>query len=96
VLRNRLDAATDACAVTVVEHGSDKGGAMKELLQQARPGDLVVVGGHHVGEHERIGQILEVLGEPGHERLRVLWEDDRESIFFPGADASIRKIEHRA
>lgn len=69
---------------------------MKQSLQQARPGDLVVVGGHHVGDHGRIGQILEVLGERGHERLRVRWEDDRETIFFPGPDASIRHVEHGA
>jgi hypothetical protein len=75
---------------------ADKGGVMKQSLQEAQPGDLVVIGGHHVGDHARTGQILEVIGEPGHVRLRVRWEDDRETIFFPGADASIRHVEHGA
>jgi hypothetical protein len=62
-------------------------------LQEAKPGDLVVITGHQVGDHGRVRQILEILGDPGHLRLRVQWEDDRETIFFPGADASIRHIE---
>jgi hypothetical protein len=53
-------------------------------------GDLVVVTGHHVGEPERTGEILEVLGDPGHERFRVRWDDGHESIFYPGSDAHIQ------
>jgi hypothetical protein len=66
---------------------------MEQSLQNAKVGDLVVISRHQVGDHGRVGQILEVLGEPGHQRLRVRWEDDRETIFFPGDDASIRHIE---
>lgn len=62
---------------------------MAQSAQEARAGDLVVIAGHHVGDHGRLGVVLEVLGEPGHERLRVRWEDEKETIFFPGADASI-------
>lgn len=57
----------------------------------ARPGDEIVVAGHSVGASQRSGEILEVLGEPGHERFRVRWEDGRESIFSPGDDAVIRR-----
>jgi hypothetical protein len=53
-------------------------------------GDLVVVSGHRVGEPERIGEILEVLGDPGHQRLRVRWDDGHESVFYPGSDAVIK------
>jgi hypothetical protein len=53
-------------------------------------GDLIVVSGHHVGEPERIGEILEMLGEPGHERYRVHWDDEHQSIFYPGSDATVR------
>ena len=53
-------------------------------------GDLIVVSGHHVGEPERIGEILEVLGEPAHERFRVRWDDGHESIFYPGSDAHVQ------
>jgi hypothetical protein len=56
----------------------------------AKPGDLVVVAGHRVGEHERTGEILAVLGEAGHERYRVRWQDGHESVFRPSSDATIR------
>jgi hypothetical protein len=61
--------------------------------QTTKRGDLVVVTGHRVGEPERTGEILEVLGEPGHCRYRVRWDDGHESIFYPGSDAIVR---HRA
>jgi len=54
------------------------------------PGDVVVVSGHRVGDHERLGQILEVLGEGDHAHYRVRWDDGAESIFYPGSDATIR------
>jgi Domain of unknown function (DUF1918) len=58
---------------------------------QAAVGDLVVVEGHHVGESRRIGEVVEVLGSPGHEHYRVRWDDDRETVFYPSSDATIRK-----
>jgi hypothetical protein len=61
----------------------------------AAVGDLVVIAGHHVGEGERIGEILEVLGEPSHERYRVRWDDGHESLFRPGSDATIRRAKSR-
>jgi ribosomal protein L4 len=67
---------------------------MKEIrpAARARPGDLVVVSGHHIGEPERTGEILEVLGEEAHEHYRVLWEDGHTSVFYPSSDASIRRL----
>lgn len=59
--------------------------------QPARAGDVVVVHAHHLGEPERLGEILEVLGESGHEHFRVRWEDGHESVFYPGADATVRR-----
>lgn len=59
---------------------------------QLQPGDLVVVKSHHVGDHGRTGEIVELLGEPGHEHFKVLWEDGHESIFFPSDDAVIERI----
>lgn len=56
----------------------------------AKRGDIVVVAGHHVGEAQRIGEILDVLGDPGHNRYRVRWDDGHESIFYPSSDAVIR------
>ncbi len=62
---------------------------------RARPGDWIVVHGHAVGERERTGLILEVLGPPDHERHRVRWDEEHESIFDPGFDATIRRDESR-
>jgi len=56
----------------------------------AEAGDIIVISGHYVGESERIGEILEVLGELPHESYRVRWEDGRESVFRPGSDATIQ------
>ena len=58
-------------------------------------GDLVIVEGHRVGEARRIGEILEVLGEAGHEHYRVRWDDDHESVFYPSSDSTIQKAEPR-
>ena len=54
-------------------------------------GDVVAVSGRHVGEHERLGQILEVLGHDDHVHYRVEWEDGVETVFYPGSDATIRR-----
>jgi signal recognition particle receptor subunit beta len=64
-------------------------------LQEAKPGDVVTTSRNQVGAHARLGEIVELLGAPGHERLRMRWEDERETIFFPGPDAAIRHMEHR-
>ena len=37
------------------------------------------------------GLILEVIGSPGHERYRVRWDEEHESIYYPGSDATIEK-----
>jgi hypothetical protein len=61
----------------------------------AAVGDLIVIAGHHVGESERIAEILEVLGELPNEHYRVRWDDGRESVHFPGSDATIKHATHR-
>ena len=58
-----------------------------------KPGDRIVIEGHKVGAGERRGEILEVLGGPGHEHYLVRWEDEGETIFYPSNDA---RIEHPA
>jgi Domain of unknown function (DUF1918) len=57
----------------------------------ARAGDKISVAGNAVGVPGKMGEILEVMGESGHERFRVRWEDGHESIFFPADDASIER-----
>lgn len=53
-------------------------------------GDVIEIHGHRVGEHPRLGEILEVIGDPGREHFRVRWEDDHEAIVYPAEDAIIR------
>ncbi|HEY7602951.1 MAG TPA: DUF1918 domain-containing protein [Gaiellaceae bacterium] len=59
----------------------------------ASRGDVIVIEGHHVGESRRRGEIVEVLGTPGHEHYLVRWEDDRETVFYPSSDARIHRHE---
>ena len=61
----------------------------------AEIGDVIVIGGHHVGEGRRMGEILEVIGEPGNEHYRVRWEDGRETFFYASTDATIHKAKGR-
>jgi Domain of unknown function (DUF1918) len=60
-----------------------------------RIGDLVVVEGRRVGQGRRIGEILEVLGEPGHQHYRVRWDSERESVFYPSSGATIQPAKPR-
>lgn len=64
-------------------------------IRSGEKGDVVVISGHRVGERERIGEILEVLGEVGHTHYRVRWEDGSESVFYPGSDAAVRRTRRR-
>lgn len=57
-------------------------------------GDRIVIKGHHVGEPERDGKILEVHGTDGAPPYLVRWEDNgHESLFFPSSDASVEHFE---
>lgn len=61
---------------------------------KAITGDRLVIRGHRVGEHRRVGVILEVRGEGGEPPFLVKWlDDEHEGLVFPGADAS---VEHAA
>ena len=53
---------------------------------KTRPGDVVEVFGHRVGD----GEILEVLGPEAHPHYRVRWEDGRVSLLYPGADVLVK------
>jgi hypothetical protein len=55
-----------------------------------RAGDIIEIHGNQVGQSGRSGEILEVIGEPGHQHFRVRWEDGRESIFYPSSNARVR------
>jgi len=61
-----------------------------ETAHATAAGDVIVIAGHRVGQAERVGEILEVLGEPPNERYRIRWDDGHESLSRPGSDATIR------
>jgi hypothetical protein len=63
--------------------------------RSARPGDVVVVHGHSTGDTRRAGVIVEVLGEEGHEHFRVRWDEEHESLYWPGSDATLERAAPR-
>ena len=60
---------------------------------QAAVGDRISIGGHHVGEPDRDGEVLEVRGVMGAPPYLVRWSDTgHESLLFPGSDARIHHV----
>ena len=60
---------------------------------KAKVGDKLIVVGHHVGEHGREAEILEVHGADGAPPYLVRWtEDNHQTVVFPGSDASIEHV----
>jgi hypothetical protein len=59
----------------------------------AKPGDRIVIHGHHVGEPIRDAEVLEVEHEDGSPPYRVRWSDTgHEALFFPGPDAYVDHV----
>jgi Domain of unknown function (DUF1918) len=54
----------------------------------ARVGDQVEVRGLH-GQPARRGEVIEVLGAAGHQRYRVRWDAQHESIVYPSDGVSV-------
>jgi hypothetical protein len=65
-----------------------------ESVLRASPGDRLIIKGHHLGEPDRDGEIIEVLGENGAPPFKVRWEDGHEAELFPGSDAQVQHFEH--
>ena len=55
----------------------------------AQVGDEIVVDSVEVAGHKREGEILDVIEHEGLEHYKVRWDDGKETIFFPGADAHV-------
>ncbi len=66
--------------------------ASKQGPLHARPGDRLVVRGHHQGEAPRDAEVLKVLGEDGGPPYLVRWEDGHEAEVFPGSDVYIQHL----
>jgi hypothetical protein len=55
---------------------------------EAKPGDRIVVKGHHIDMPVRDCEVIEVHGEQGGPPYLVRWSDNgHETLFFPGSDA---------
>lgn len=52
-------------------------------------GDWLEVHAAGPGRPGRRGLVLEVLGRAGHERYRVRWDEEHESIFYPAGGVSV-------
>jgi Domain of unknown function (DUF1918) len=59
---------------------------------RANVGDELVVRGHHVGDEDRRGVVIEVHGEDGGPPYLVRWSDGHESTFFPSSDTVVEHI----
>lgn len=63
----------------------------------AAEGDRIVVKGHHLGDSERDGEIIEVRGESGGPPYLVRWGDTgRVALFFPGPDTVVQHFQKKA
>jgi hypothetical protein len=86
----------DGNSASFFDHGgraNDEGGEMSSAMTlSAERGDVLVIASHRPGESTQMGEILEVLCAD-HAHYRVRWDDGRESIFFPGSDATIRHFD---
>jgi Ala-tRNA(Pro) deacylase len=67
------------------------------IAQEIHPvrGDVVEVSGRRVGDPGRKGEILEVLGSEEHPHYLVRWEDEHESVLYPGEGTTIRAKQRR-
>jgi hypothetical protein len=64
-------------------------------LTNTQIGDEIVVTGLHVDDPARKGEVLEVTDRGGVEHYRVRWDDGRETIFYPGANAHVVHLKRR-
>ncbi|MCX4625324.1 MULTISPECIES: DUF1918 domain-containing protein [unclassified Streptomyces] len=58
----------------------------------ASKGDRLVVHGRVVGEHDRVVEIVEVLGPDGTPPYKVRAANGHESIMSPGPDSQVQHL----
>ncbi|QDY75937.1 DUF1918 domain-containing protein [Streptomyces qinzhouensis] len=64
---------------------------------RANVGDKLLVHGRTVGHHDRVAEVVEVLGENGGPPFRVRFDDDgHETVMSPGPDTVVRPHEPAA
>ena len=60
----------------------------------ATVGDQLLQHGRIVGQHDKVAEIVEVLGQEGAPPYRVRFEDGHEASVSPGPDSEIRPQGH--
>lgn len=60
---------------------------------RATEGDQLVQHGRVVGQNDKLGEILQVLGDNGTPPYRVRFPDGHEALIAPGPDSVIRHPE---
>ncbi|GGO45477.1 hypothetical protein GCM10012287_13510 [Streptomyces daqingensis] len=58
---------------------------------RAKTGDSLLVHGRVVGDHDRVAEIVEVLGTDGEPPYRVRFDDGHEAVMSPGPDTVVRE-----
>jgi hypothetical protein len=59
---------------------------------RANVGDRLLTHGRVVGQHDRKGEIVEVMGGKGEPPYRVRFEDGHESVITPGPDSVVEHV----
>ena len=61
------------------------------IAENAQAGDWLETRGIH-GEPARRGEIVEILGAPGHVHYRVRWDEKHESIVYPADGVGVIRL----
>ncbi|MGP3969194.1 DUF1918 domain-containing protein [Streptomyces sp. 6N223] len=56
---------------------------------RAKKGDRLLTHGRVVGQHDREGEIVEVMGPRGEPPFRVRFENGHETVITPGPDSVV-------
>jgi len=56
---------------------------------EAQQGDRLLMHGRTVGQHDRVAEIVEVMGDRGEPPYRVRFEDGHEAVMSPGPDSVV-------
>ncbi|BFP56504.1 DUF1918 domain-containing protein [Streptomyces griseus] len=57
---------------------------------EAHTGDRLLVHGRTVGQHDRVAEIIEVLGDGGSPPYRIRFDDGHEHLMSPGPDSIVQ------
>ncbi|MEU0918949.1 DUF1918 domain-containing protein [Streptomyces cyaneofuscatus] len=60
---------------------------------EAHAGDRLLMHGRTVGQHDRVAEIIEVLGDGGTPPYRLRFPDGHEHLMSPGPDSVVQHIE---